>query len=54
LLDPPLTLTALVAVNAQLRIAVLTVMRKRELRPGQDLFVVICDDPELFGCWAHL
>lgn len=48
MLDPPLTLTALVAGDAQLGIAVLAFMRKRKLRPGLDLSVVICDDLELF------
>jgi LacI family transcriptional regulator len=48
LLDPPLVLTALVAGDAQLGVAVLAAMNERKLRPGQDLSVVICDDLELF------
>lgn len=48
LLDPPLALTALVAGDAQLGIAVLAAMKERKLRPGRDLSVVICDDLDLF------
>ncbi len=48
LLDPPIALTALVAGDAQLGIAVLAAMRERKLRPGQELSVVVCDDIELF------
>jgi LacI family transcriptional regulator len=48
LLGPPLTLTALVAGDAQLGVAVIAAMRQRKLRPGQDLSVVVCDDLELF------
>ena len=36
LLDPPLVLTALVAGDAQLGVAVLAAMNERKLRPGQD------------------
>ena len=48
MLDPPIALTALVAGDAQLGIAVLAAMRERKLRPGQELSVVVCDDIELF------
>ncbi len=48
LLDPPLVLTALVAGDAQLGIAVLAAMNERKLRPGRDISVVICDDLEFF------
>jgi LacI family transcriptional regulator len=48
LLGLPLTLTALVAGDTQLGVAVLTAMRERKLRPGPDLSVVISDDRELF------
>jgi LacI family transcriptional regulator len=48
MLDPPRVLTALVAGDAQLGIAVLAAMNERKLRPARDLSLVICDDLELF------
>ena len=48
LLDPHMMLTALVAGDAQLVIAVLAAMKERKLCPERDLSLVICDDLGLF------